>query len=74
MERTASELLHAHWDRERFPIFNLQLPIPNWVAIENWEYWELKITRIPWRRENSSPCFNFFGNCSFHAPVLKIEF
>ena len=30
-------LLQAHWDLERFPIFNLQLPIPNWAAIENWK-------------------------------------
>jgi hypothetical protein len=30
-------LLQAHWDLEPFPIFNLQLPIPNWAAIENWK-------------------------------------
>ena len=30
-------LLHAHWGLERFSIFDLQLPIPNWAAIENWK-------------------------------------
>ena len=43
MGRTDLQLLDAHSDRERFPIFNLQFPIPNWVAIENWKYWKLKI-------------------------------
>ena len=52
MESLDLRISDVNWGLERFPIFNLQLPIlpiPNWVAIENWEYCEyceLKILKI----------------------------
>ena len=37
MERMDLRFSDAHWGHERFSIFDLQLPIPNWPAIENWK-------------------------------------
>jgi hypothetical protein len=37
MESFDLRILDAHWGHERFSIFDLQSPIPNWAAIENWK-------------------------------------